>query len=45
MKPKLAILRTSPAHCRNERRWKRVLTAAERTQLYNSGAGLDYPFP
>ena len=24
--------------------WKRVLTAAERTQLYNGGAGLDYPF-
>lgn len=24
--------------------WKRVLTAAERTQLYNSGSGLDYPF-
>jgi hypothetical protein len=24
--------------------WKRVLTAAERTQLYNSGTGLDYPF-
>lgn len=24
--------------------WKRLLTAAERTQLYNSGAGLDYPF-
>jgi hypothetical protein len=24
--------------------WKRVLTSAERTQLYNAGAGLDYPF-
>ncbi len=24
--------------------WKRVLTAAERTSLYNSGAGLEYPF-
>ena len=24
--------------------WKRLLTAAERTQLYNSGNGLDYPF-
>lgn len=24
--------------------WKRVLTAAERTQLYNSGNGMDYPF-
>ena len=24
--------------------WKRVLTAPERTQLYNSGNGLDYPF-
>jgi hypothetical protein len=24
--------------------WKRMLTAAERTQLYNSGNGLDYPF-
>lgn len=24
--------------------WKRVLTAAERTQLYNAGAGLAYPF-
>jgi len=24
--------------------WKRVLTAGERTSLYNSGAGLDYPF-
>ena len=24
--------------------WKRVLTAAERAQLYNSGNGLDYPF-
>jgi hypothetical protein len=24
--------------------WKRVLTSAERTQLYNSGNGLDYPF-
>jgi hypothetical protein len=24
--------------------WKRLLTAAERTQLYNAGAGLDYPF-
>lgn len=25
-------------------RWNRVLTAAEVTQLYNSGNGLDYPF-
>lgn len=25
--------------------WKRVLTAAERTALYNAGFGLDYPFP
>ncbi len=24
--------------------WKRVLSAGERTQLYNSGTGLDYPF-
>jgi hypothetical protein len=24
--------------------WKRLLTAGERTQLYNSGNGLDYPF-
>ena len=24
--------------------WKRLLTASERTQLYNSGSGLDYPF-
>ena len=24
--------------------WKRVLTVSERTQLYNSGNGLDYPF-
>jgi len=24
--------------------WKRLLTATERTQLYNAGAGLDYPF-
>lgn len=24
--------------------WKRVLTAAERTSLYNGGAGLSYPF-
>ena len=24
--------------------WKRVLTASERTQLYNAGNGLDYPF-
>ena len=24
--------------------WKRVLSAGERTQLYNSGNGLDYPF-
>jgi hypothetical protein len=24
--------------------WSRVLTASERTQLYNSGAGLTYPF-
>ena len=24
--------------------WKRILTAGERTQLYNSGNGLDYPF-
>lgn len=24
--------------------WKRVLTAGERTSLYNSGAGLEYPF-
>lgn len=24
--------------------WKRLLTADERTQLYNSGNGLDYPF-
>lgn len=24
--------------------WKRVLTAAERTTLYNGGAGLSYPF-
>ena len=24
--------------------WKRLLTAAERSQLYNSGNGLDYPF-
>ncbi len=24
--------------------WKRVLTAQERTDLYNAGAGLDYPF-
>ena len=24
--------------------WKRLLTATERTQLYNSGNGLDYPF-
>jgi len=24
--------------------WKRLLTAAERTQLYNAGVGLDYPF-
>lgn len=24
--------------------WKRVLTPAERTALYNSGAGCDYPF-
>jgi len=24
--------------------WKRVLTAQERTDLYNGGAGLDYPF-
>jgi hypothetical protein len=24
--------------------WKRILAAAERTQLYNSGSGLDYPF-
>lgn len=25
--------------------WNRVLTAAERTALYNAGAGLNYPFP
>jgi hypothetical protein len=25
--------------------WHRTLTTAERTTLYNSGAGLDYPFP
>lgn len=25
--------------------WKRLLTAGERTQLYNAGAGLEYPFP
>jgi trimeric autotransporter adhesin len=25
--------------------WKRVLTAAERTTLYNGGAGRTYPFP
>jgi hypothetical protein len=24
--------------------WKRVLTAGEKTSLYNAGAGLDYPF-
>ena len=24
--------------------WKRVLTSAERTRLYNAGSGLDYPF-
>lgn len=24
--------------------WKRVLSGAERTQLYNGGVGLDYPF-
>jgi len=24
--------------------WKRLLTATERAQLYNGGAGLDYPF-
>jgi hypothetical protein len=24
--------------------WNRVLTSAEVTQLYNSGAGLQYPF-
>lgn len=24
--------------------WKRILTSDERTRLYNSGAGLDYPF-
>lgn len=24
--------------------WKRLLTAGERTSLYNSGTGLDYPF-
>jgi hypothetical protein len=24
--------------------WKRLLTSTERTQLYNSGNGLDYPF-
>ncbi|MDV2503070.1 MAG: LamG-like jellyroll fold domain-containing protein [bacterium] len=24
--------------------WKRVLTSTERTDLYNGGAGLDYPF-
>ena len=24
--------------------WKRVLTPAERTTLWNGGAGLDYPF-
>lgn len=24
--------------------WKRVLTSDERTQLYNGGSGLDYPF-
>ena len=24
--------------------WKRLLTANERTQLYNAGSGLDYPF-
>lgn len=24
--------------------WKRLLTAAEKTQLYNNGNGLDYPF-
>lgn len=24
--------------------WKRTLTSGERTSLYNSGAGLDYPF-
>ena len=24
--------------------WKRLLTSTERTQLYNSGSGLDYPF-
>jgi len=24
--------------------WDRVLTSAERTLLYNSGAGLQYPF-
>jgi hypothetical protein len=24
--------------------WKRLLTPTERTQLYNSGSGLDYPF-
>lgn len=24
--------------------WKRLLTAAERTSLYNSGTGLEYPF-
>jgi hypothetical protein len=26
-------------------RWNKVLTSTERTQLYNSGAGLAYPFP
>jgi hypothetical protein len=25
--------------------WKRLLTATERTELYNAGAGLEYPFP
>ena len=24
--------------------WKRVLTSQERTDLYNSGSGLEYPF-
>ena len=24
--------------------WKRLLTANEKTQLYNAGSGLDYPF-
>ncbi|HKQ39583.1 MAG TPA: LamG-like jellyroll fold domain-containing protein, partial [Verrucomicrobiae bacterium] len=24
--------------------WKRLLTPSERTRLYNSGNGLDYPF-